>query len=384
MLSTVVREEAARRLRQGLPWVYREEIVSLEGTPSPGEPVLLRDERGQVLGIGDVDLQARRAIRRIGLPGETPEGIIQRQIRRALERRGLLVQDPRYCRLVNDDGDALPGLAVDRYDAHFVVQTSTRAMDARTDEIARSLTSVMKARSVLLRNDAPRREELGLPVARPHVLFGTPPRWTRVLELEARFTVDLFGGPGTGYSYDQRQVRRAVRRMAHGARVLDACCNIGGLFVHAGLQGARTILAFEKDPDFADLARENAEANGLLGRATVECSDAFSALEQIHEPFDLVLLDSPRLEPGEDLEADAFVRLVRMCARATRHGGRMIVSAQQPPLPEGTLDARIAYACEQEGRLATRLFRPNLPVDFPTLLGSPGAEYMQSVAVELS
>src|SRR5207245_950304 len=107
------------------------------------------------------------------------DALLPRSLRRALERRALFVQNPRFCRLVNDDGDALPGLVIDRYDSHYVVQTTTRAMDARLDEIARTLTELTAAESVLLRNDDPRRRPLGLEVARgPHVLRGKPPRWT--------------------------------------------------------------------------------------------------------------------------------------------------------------------------------------------------------------
>jgi len=384
MLSTYVRDDAARRLRRGLPWVYREEIVRTDGTPEPGETVMVRDELGRSLGLGDLDLDARLAIRRIGAPDETPEGLLQRHLRLALERRSLLVQDPRFCRLVHEDGDSLPGLVVDRYDTHYVIQTTSRAMDSRLEDIARSLVNVLGARSVLLRNDGPRRQESGLATARPHVLYGTPPRWTRVLEMGARFTVDLFSGQGTGYFYDQRQVRRAIMRMSHGKRVLNPCCYVGGHFVHAGLHGARSILAFDVDPDAVDLARENAEANGLISRTKVEASDAFATLEALHEPFDLVLLQSPTFLAKEDLEQDDFVRLVRLCVRNTRHGGRMILSANQPTFLDDTFDARVAYACESEGRLAVRLFRPAIPVDFPTVLGSPGAEYMRSVAIELS
>ena len=43
----------------------------------------------------------------------------------------------------------------------------------------------------------------------------------RVLELGARFTVDLTYGLNTGYHYDQRELRRCVARMSQGARVLD-------------------------------------------------------------------------------------------------------------------------------------------------------------------
>ncbi len=98
------------------------------------------------------------AVRRLGLPEESAEGLIPRHVRHALERRARLVDDPRFCRLVNDDGDGLPGLIVDRYDTHFVIQTLTRAMDARIEELTRAIVEVAGAGSVLLRNDSPRQE----------------------------------------------------------------------------------------------------------------------------------------------------------------------------------------------------------------------------------
>ncbi|MCP3101878.1 class I SAM-dependent methyltransferase [Myxococcus sp. K15C18031901] len=379
MLSTYLSRDAARRLRHGAPWLRREDIVSIEGTPRPGEPVRLVDEDGVVLGLGDVDLEAPLAIRRLGFPDEAVEGLIPRHLRHAFERRAQLVDDPRFCRVVNDDGDGLPGLVVDRYDTHFVVQTLTRSMDARHQDITRALVEVTGASSVLLRNDAPRRKALGLPLQRPHVLYGTPPRWSRLLELGARFTVDLTYGQGTGYAYDLRELRRIVGRMAWGGRVLDVRCNVGGQFVHAGLHGARHILAFDEDADAADLARENAEANGLLGRVLVEKGSALQALRAVGETFDLVLLDTLGVESSE-----SFVEHVRYALRRTRHGGRLLVVGYHPPIPLGGFDELVATACEAEARIATRLARPGLPPDHPSLAGSPWAEYLEAVALEVT
>ncbi len=344
MLSTYLSRDAARRLRHGAPWLRREDIVSMEGTPQPGEPVQLRDEDGSVLGLGDVDLESSFAVRRLGQPDEAVEGLIPRHLRHAFE-----------------------------------VQTLTRAMDARQGEITRALVEVTGAGSVLLRNDTPRRKALGLPAQRPHVLYGTPPRWCRLLELGARFTVDLNYGGGTGYHYDQRELRRFVARLANGGRVLDACCNVGGLFVHAGLHGARQILAFDQNGDAADLARENAEANGLLGRATVETGQPLQVLRALRDTFDLVLLDTPGVGSEED-----FLEQLRHALRRTRHGGRLLVAGYHPPLPLGQFDELVATACEGEARIATRLARLGLPPDHPTLVGSPGSEYLDAVALEVS
>jgi 23S rRNA (cytosine1962-C5)-methyltransferase len=124
-----------------------------------------------------------------------------------------------------------------------------------------------------------------------------------------------------------------------------------------------------------------------LSRATIARSDAFSALESLKDAFDLVLVDCPsaaaRATHGGE---DDFVRLVRQCVRHTRHDGHLIVTGYHPPLPPGIgeLDERVALACEREGRVAFRVARPGLPFDFPTVIGSPGAEYMSAVALEIS
>jgi 23S rRNA (cytosine1962-C5)-methyltransferase len=290
-----------------------------------------------------------------------------------------MVDDPRFCRVINDDGDALPGLIVDRYDTHLVVQTLTRAMDTRVQEISRALVEVGGAESVLLRNDTPRRRQLGLPVQRPHALYGNPPRWTRVLELGARFTVDLTYGPGVGYPYDQRELRRFITRLSQGARVLDPSCHVGGLFVHAGRSGARSILAFDSDADTADLARENGEANGLLGRLQVERGDALTVLRGLRDTFDLVLLDTP-----EAASSESFIEQVRLGLRVTRHGGYLLIVGYHPPLPTGGFDELVAEACDQEGRMGFRFARLGLPPDHPTLVGFPGTDYLSGLAIEVS
>jgi len=379
VLTTYLSREAARKLRHGAFWLRREDILSMDGTPVAGEPVQLRDEDGQVLGLGDVDLEASFPVRRLGLPEESAEGLIPRHIRHALERRARLVDDPRFCRLVNDDGDGLPGLIVDRYEAHFVVQTLTRPMDARIEELTRAIVEVAGAGSVLLRNDSARRRALGLAPQRPHVLYGNPPRWCRLLELGARFTVDLTYGLNTGYHYDQREVRRFIARLAREARVLDPCCNVGGLFIHAGLHGAKQILAFDADSDAADLAKENAEANGLFGRVKVEPGTALDVLKTVTDTFDLVLLDTRDAETQE-----GFIEHVRLALQRTRHGGRLLLTGYHPPLALGAFEELVAEACEREKRVAFRLARLGLPPDHPSPVNTPGADYLDAVALEVN
>lgn len=385
MLSTYLRPEAVKRLRHGIPWAFRDEILSMDGTPEAGEPVQLRDERGEPLGLGDVDLEAALAIRRLGLPNESAQGLIQRHLRIAVRRRALWLEEVRFGRLINDEGDGLPGLIIDRYDTHYVVQPITRAMDARVDEIARSLREVMGASSVLLRTDTHVRERLQLPVGKPHVLLGAPPRWSRVLELGARMTFDLFMGPGTGYPYDERELRRMLARISYGARVLEANCRVGGLFVHAGIHGAKQIVAGTENPDWAELARENVEANALMATTHVDTVSPREMLDSVNAKFDLVLVRIPYSPKQENGDGSAeFMDLARLAVRATRHGGRLVLAASSETVAPAKFEDQVALACEAEGRLGYGLAKPGMPGDFPVALGSPSAVSLNTLAMEVS
>src|SRR5690606_34929408 len=130
---------------------------------------------------------------------------------------------------------------------HFLLQASTRAMEARAQALARLLIDVTQTDSVLMRRDGPARLRAGLPKQRPEVLFGAPPRWVRLLELGSRITTDLFEGPNLGYPYILREVRRSLIRLAAGQEVLDVRAGMGHLFVHAAHAGARQVLAFTGD-----------------------------------------------------------------------------------------------------------------------------------------
>ena len=376
--------EAAERLRHGATALRREDLLSVEGSPLPGVPVQLLDPDGLTVGHGDLELDGPGpiAVRRLGLPDDPVEGVVPRQMRRALSRRAQLVDDPRFCRLVNDDGDGLPGLVIDRFDGHVVVQTTTRAMDARHDEIVRALAEVVDTRSVLLRNDTARRVRAGLPKDRSRVLSGAPPRWIRISELGARLTIDLHQGYDTGYSYALREVRRIVARLAPDARVLDPACAVGGAVIQAGLHGARHIVAFARDADSADLAQENIEANGLMGRARVDMATPLEALRALDEVFDLVLLHAPVRGVDQTSWAKELDELIYLSLRATRHGGKLLVAAPDAALGDEPLETVILRSCRREGRQAFRLIRPAAPADFPAVAGAP--EPLASVVLEIA
>ncbi|MGB5147940.1 MAG: RlmI/RlmK family 23S rRNA methyltransferase, partial [Porticoccaceae bacterium] len=130
-----------RRLRAGHLWVFSNE-VDIAATPltafAPGQLVTLESARGGPLGTAYVNprslICARLLSRRMLANADAVTTLLQRRLADALALRQHLYKTPHY-RLVHSEGDALPGLVVDRYGDHLVVQVSTAGMENLRQDI---------------------------------------------------------------------------------------------------------------------------------------------------------------------------------------------------------------------------------------------------------
>ena len=67
--------------------------------------------------------------------------------------------NPSLCRLVWSESDGLPGVIIDRYGDHLVLQTLTLAMDQRKALIIEALTKLSGDVTIIERNDAAVRRQ---------------------------------------------------------------------------------------------------------------------------------------------------------------------------------------------------------------------------------
>ena len=251
------------RIFHGHDWVMAYEVDHASGDPNPGDVVMLKDLKNRVLGCGIYNPNSLIIARRISRRKQKlNEDFFQRRIERAIAHRTSSPIDPRYCRLVWSESDGLPGLIVDRYGDHLVVQTTTLAMDQHLDIITKVLVEQIKPLSIIERNDAPIRRAEGLE-ERNGVLYGTDPGEVTIEINGITFTTHLLGGQKTGFYLDQIDSYAAVAKLAKGKRVLDCFTNQGGFALACAKAGATSVKAIDiSEPDI-ERATKNAEANGL-------------------------------------------------------------------------------------------------------------------------
>ncbi len=288
-----------RRLRAGHLWVYSNEVDN-EATPlkafEPGELVALENAQGRWLGTGYVNPHSLICARILTRAREVPigPGFFAQRIRTALALRERLYPKP-YYRLLFGEADGLPGAVVDRYGDYLVVQLTTAGMEAQRAALVDALVKVLAPAGILLRNDSPVREQEGLTryVEQAH---GRVPERVTLEEGGSRFEVAPAEGQKTGWFFDQAANRDRMLRYVPGRRVLDVCSYVGAWSVRALAAGAVQATAVDASAQALELARGNAELNGVAQGLETVRGDAFDVLRELRTSgsrYDVVVLDPP-------------------------------------------------------------------------------------------
>lgn len=293
MPGIVIRPRA--RIFHGHDWVYASEIQKVFGKPKPGEVISLKDFRDRPLGTAIYNPASQIVARRISRRKQKLDAeFFQRRISQAIELRERSGIDSRLARIVWSESDGLPGVVVDRYGGHLVLQTLTLAMYLNRELIARVLVDLLGPESVVLRNDSPMLSAEGIE-EEISVMHGENPGPFVVeaptVEGGVKFEIDLLDGQKTGLYLDQLDAHREIAKLAKGKRVLDCFCNQGGFALACARAGAASVTAVDSSGPAVEAALKNAKLNGVEVNAVKH--NAFDFLKHCEEQYDLVILDPP-------------------------------------------------------------------------------------------
>lgn len=317
----------------GHPWIYRQAIATISGSPAIGDEVEVHDARGNRLGRGfyspDSAIPVKLATRD---PDQAlDQAWFEQRITRAVARRRahqLPDQDTTALRLVNAEGDGIPGLTVDCYGDVALVQMTTAGIERRADLIAGALRAAAGISAVVaLPVGGPTRSErLATDL---QVLYGTAPEVLTVRERGFEWRIPFGTGQKTGFFADQRPNRARVESLARGRRVLDLCCYSGGFALAAGRGGASRVLAVDSSEPALELGRDAAQRAGLdtIEWLRSDVREVLHALGERGESFELVILDPPKLARGaRDLQGalGRYAELNRLALGVLAEDGMLV------------------------------------------------------------
>lgn len=381
-----------RPLYTGHPWVFQQAVLRIEGGAQPGDEVIVTDPQGQLLGRGLYSPQSAIVVRLFTRSDRAVDAALFRErFERARARRAMLgLPDATEAnrtdayRLVHGEGDDLPGLVVDVFGKDVVVQLNTIGMKRREGLVFELIEEMLKPRAILDRTpDGVRRMEGFDPT--PGIARGDARiEAMRFSELGVTYEIPIELGQKTGFYLDQRGLRRRIRSLARGRRVLDVYAYVGAFGIHAALGGATEVLCVDESVGAVTTGASIARLNGVEDRVSFVKEDALRALGDASRRggYDLVLCDPPKFAPSKanrDGALAAYRRVAKAGLLATRPGGHFVMSSCSAAVSFDDLIRLVAVAAREVRMSATVLERWSHQGDHPVAAAFGEGLYLKSI-----
>ena len=392
MTRLVLRPQREARIRGGHPWIYRADVARLDGAWRDDEAVTVCAADGRILGRGFYNPRPQIVCRLVTRHDEAvDDALLRRRLETAWAFRGTLAYDGDAQRVVFGEGDALPGLVVDRYGDVLVLQALTRGIAAHAGRLAALAAEVTGARAVYRRGDPTAAAIEGFEDASGWLL-GRGESTAEIREGPCRFHVDLEGGQKTGFYLDQRENRALVAARAAGRVALDAFAYTGAFAAWALRSGAASVLAVDSSGAACARAAAHLAASappGGLARHEVLEANAFDALRSFERDgrrFDLIVLDPPpftRRRTAVDAALRGYKEINLRAFRCLRPGGLLATFSCSHHVSPTLFEEVCRAAAEDVGRPVRVDVRLSQARDHPVLLTVPETRYLTGLLLEV-
>lgn len=307
MYKVILKKGEEKRILQGHPWIFANEVSKIEGKDKQGSIAEVFSFDGRYVGRGYINHLSKIIVRILTLGSEEIDrDFFKNRIEKAVSyRRSLGFSDS--FRAVFAESDLLPGLIVDKYGDYLSVQFLTLGMEVRKAMIVDILKEVLSPKGIYERSDVAVRKKEGLEPIKG-LLYGEIPDDVIIEENGVKLSVDIINGQKTGYFLDQKSNRDRVKPYVYGKSVLDCFCNVGGFSMCSAKYGAKSVISLDVSPLAISTVEKNARLNGFTQIQPIE-ADVFQALRDYRKSqttFDTIILDPPAFTKSFDTVKEGY------------------------------------------------------------------------------
>lgn len=389
MTKVFLNKKISRRVEDGHPWVYGNEINRVEGPVEGGDIVDLFTHDKKFVGRGYINPKSQIQVRLLTRDkNEQVNGdFFYRRLLQAWQYKSRLGYSEN-CRLVFGEADFLPALIIDKFNDYFVLQTLSLGIDVWKPAIVEALEKIFSPKGIYERNDVPVRELEGLPQQKG---FLSAPFDTSIVinENGLKFYVDIENGQKTGYFLDQQDNRRAIERIVKDADVLGAFTYTGTFEIHAAHYGAKSVLGIDISASAAEQANKNAALNGLHNTCRFEALNAFDVLKSWGKEgklWDVVMLDPPAFAKSRDNIQKAVTGYKEINLRGmklVKPGGFLVTSSCTNLVAPELFLQIINDAARDAKRKLRQVVYQSQSADHPVIWGMENTHYLKFLIVQV-
>jgi 23S rRNA (cytosine1962-C5)-methyltransferase len=378
-----------KSLRARHPWVFSGGLQPAE--IAPGSCARILSAEGEFLALAYVNLGISLAARVISFRDCSPEQAVRENIRAAVRYRQALFRNGEVnaYRLVNAEGDQLPGLIVDAYAGHLVLQIGSLGMQNLRELVIDELQTLLTPRAILERSDSSSRAEEGL-AAEERLWSGELPEALVVQEYGLKLEVNLRQGQKTGLFLDQREMRRAVGQYVQQfscRSLLNCYCYSGGFSLQAVQAGCPQVVSVDTSKDALQQLSRNIELNQQQpGRHSLVREDVADYLTKTSEQFDAIVLDPPAFVKGRQhitQGCKGYRRINQLAFERLKPGGVLWTFSCSYHLDEKLFRQLLFQSAAEARREVQVLQSMQHALDHPVSLYHPEGAYLKGVMLRV-
>lgn len=381
--------DLTKHIKRGNPWVFSDAVEKIKAPE--GSYVLLVSHKNEVLAHGYYSPNINLSFRMLTLGDKKfNDDQVVKRFRQAIEnKKHLLTLDNKCFRLLNGEGDELPGMVADFYDGVLVLKLDGAAAEAFWNKEA-------IAQFFMEQNDLPvkcvyfkrknREEEKGL------ILAGECENLTDLefLEHGVKFRTNIIDAAKTGFFLDQRENRNFIRSVSKDKTLLNLFGYTGGFSVYAGLGGASRVTTV----DIAPNAIKGSEVNWQINLLSPEkhealCEDAFEFVAEAQKAkrqWDIVITDPPSFAPNQkavESAREAYTKIFADSLRLVKDGGFFAASSCSGHISFESFLEIVQEALSKSRRRGKVLLIKGQPEDHPFPFALPEMRYLKFVYLQV-
>jgi 23S rRNA (cytosine1962-C5)-methyltransferase len=389
----IVGAESVRMIELGHPWIIADAYTKKWPSGEAGDVVELTDGSGRFLATALLDPRDRIVARVLSRQHMRLDlGWLKKRLQAAvaLRRDHANLSDSNAYRLVNGEGDGLPGLTVDCYADYLMVQIYCAGWRKHLKLVTQALQDLLSPVGIYEKTRPQKTRELEAESDTKkygQLLAGNPaPESLQVLENGLSYQVSLERGLNTGLFLDQRKNRLELVPRVKGKRFLNLFSYTGAFSVAAAAAGASLVTSVDASPGYMEIARSNFDLNRLNPkRHEFLVGDCFAILEELarkQKVYDVILMDPPSFSTTSKSRfttRGGTSDLVAAALKILKLGGILITSSNHQKVDVAEYLKELRRGALQEGSTLRVVSLGSQPEDFPYPVSFPEGRYLKYV-----
>jgi len=381
--KVVLKPEKEKIIARRHPWIFSGAIASLPPIQD-GEILPVHSQSGEFLAQAYFHSKNSIAGRILSFDRRPIKEVIYEKIKKAYAWRQQLFQNSatNAFRLINSEGDDLPGLVVDSYAGVLAVQINTCGMESLKPLIVEALAAIVQPKAIYEKSSSSARRMEGLADAQGW-LCGEEIPTVEIQENGLRFIVSLTDGQKTGFFLDQREMRRLLGSFCQDKKVLNCFSYSAAFSIFALKCGAKEVISVDSCPRANKLAEKNTLLNGFSQEShKIIKADVFDYLRQNQLPADIVILDPPAFVKKRselDSACRGYKEINRLAFERMPAHSLLLTCSCSYYVDEKLFQNLIFQAATEAGRNVKIVARHLQALDHPISLNHPEGEYLKSL-----